>query len=68
MGSQKPLYGYTYTHVTTINFKRCHEFKRGKGGYMEGLGGRKGKWECCNYIMISKIEEIKANTMAYPHI
>lgn len=44
-------------HVTRINEKkRGHEFKREQGGVHERFGGRYGKGEMCNYIIISPKE------------
>jgi hypothetical protein len=42
------------SHVTPIGEKETMNLKEGKGGYVEGLGGRKGKKKLCNYIIITK--------------
>ena len=46
--------------VTTINEKRCPEFKENNELYKGRLGGRKRKEQMSNYIIIlKKIKEVK---------
>lgn len=46
------IYVHTYIHVTTISEKRGNKFEGG----LERFGGKEGKGESCNYIIVSKIK------------
>lgn len=47
-----------YIHIYVITIKKVMNLKEGRHGYMGGFQRRKGKAECFEYIVISKIKKI----------